>query len=99
MGYFISGATGFIGRHVVADLAKRGEPIWILTRAQSHDKFARLVRACGSAGTLLTAVNGDLTEPLLGISALERRELTGRIDHFFHLGALYDLHASDADLV
>lgn len=98
MGYFVTGATGFIGRHLVVALSGRGEPIWILLRPGSVGKFDRLVRDCGPAGKLLVAVSGDLNEPLLGVSAAERREMTGRIKHFFHLGALYDLRAADADL-
>jgi NAD(P)-dependent dehydrogenase (short-subunit alcohol dehydrogenase family) len=99
MGYFITGATGFIGRYVVLDLVTRGEPIWILVRPGSGGKFDRLMRDCGPAGKLLVAVSGDLQEPLIGVSASERRALCGHIDHFFHLGALYDLAAADADLV
>ena len=99
MGYFITGATGFIGRHLVAQLLERGEAIWVLLRAGSRDKFDRLARDCGPAGRLLTPIIGDLEQPLLGTSESERRDLTGRIDHFFHLGALYDLTAADADLV
>ncbi len=99
MGYFISGATGFIGRHVVADLVARGAPVWVLVRPGSRAKFDRLVHDCARGADLLIPVNGDLKEPLLGVSAAERRGLCGRIDHFFHLGALYDLNASDADLV
>lgn len=99
MGYFITGATGFIGRHLVAELLERGEPIWILLRAGSRVKFDRLARDCGPGGKLLTPIIGDLEQPQLGTSELDRRELTGRIDHFFHLGALYDLAAADEDLV
>ena len=98
MGYFITGATGFIGRHVAVELAARGEPIWVLVRSGSGGKFARLVRDCGPAGRLLVPVGGDLNEPLLGVSETDRRAMHGRIDHFFHLGALYDLAAADADL-
>jgi len=99
MTYFVTGATGFIGRHLVVDLTARGEPIWILVRPTSIGKFDRLVRDCGPAGKLLVPVNGDLNEPMLGVSAAERRAMCGRIRHFFHLGALYDLRAADADLV
>jgi NAD(P)-dependent dehydrogenase (short-subunit alcohol dehydrogenase family) len=98
MGYFITGATGFIGRHLVVELAARGEPIWILVRPESRDKFDRLASDCGPAGKLLVQVEGDLAKPLLGISEPERRAMRGRIKHFFHLGALYDLSATDADL-
>jgi NAD(P)-dependent dehydrogenase (short-subunit alcohol dehydrogenase family) len=98
MGYFVTGGTGFIGRHLVVELAGRGEPIWVLVRSGSHAKFDRLVRDCGPGGKLLVPVNGNLTEPLLGVSAPERGTMSGHIDHFFHLGALYDLNAADADL-
>ena len=30
MAYFVTGATGFIGRFVVANLLKRGKPIYVL---------------------------------------------------------------------
>jgi NAD(P)-dependent dehydrogenase (short-subunit alcohol dehydrogenase family) len=99
MGYFITGATGFIGRHLIADLVARGAPIWILVRPGSRAKFDRLARDCGRDAGLLVPVNGDLKEPLLGVSAAERHEMRGCIAHFFHLGALYDLNAADADLV
>ena len=98
MGYFVTGGTGFIGRHLVVELAGRGEPIWVLVRPGSRAKFDRLVRDCGLGGKLLVPVNGNLTEPLLGVSAPERGAMSGHIDHFFHLGALYDLSAADADL-
>ncbi len=99
MGYFITGATGFIGRHLVAELLMRGEPIRILLRAGSRARFERLAQECGPGGKLLVPVVGDLEQPLLGVSESDRRELAGRIDHFFHLGALYDLNAADEDLV
>ncbi len=99
MGYFVTGGTGFIGRHLVVELAGRGEPIWVLVRPESRAKFDHLVRDCGRGGKLLVPVSGDLTQPLLGVSAPDRGAMSGRIDHFFHLGALYDLNAADADLV
>jgi len=99
MGYFVTGATGFIGRHLIINLAARGEPIWVLVRPGSSGKFERLLEDCGPGGKLLTAVSGDLAEPLLGVSEAERRAMRGRIRHVFHLGALYDLNAADADLV
>ena len=99
MGYFVTGGTGFIGRNLVVELVGRGEPIWVLVRPGSGAKFDLLVRNCGPGGKLLVPVTGDLTQPLLGVSALDRRAISGGIDHFFHLGALYDLNAADADLV
>jgi NAD(P)-dependent dehydrogenase (short-subunit alcohol dehydrogenase family) len=99
MGYFITGATGFIGRHLVADLLTHGEPIWVLVRAGSSGKFERLVGDCGADGRLLVPISGDLHEPLLGVSAADRRAMQGNIRHLFHLGALYDLAAADKDLV
>ena len=98
MGYFITGATGFIGRRLVAELASRGEPIWILIRPRSRPKLERLIPEWGDAGRLVVPIEGDLHEDSLGVSARERAGLRGRIRHFFHLGALYDLGAAGADL-
>jgi NAD(P)-dependent dehydrogenase (short-subunit alcohol dehydrogenase family) len=96
MGYFITGGTGFIGRHLVAALAARGEPIYVLVRPGSRTRLERLVRDCGARGELIVAVEGDLDQPLLGVH--EPARLRGKIDHFLHLGALYDLGAAAAEL-
>ncbi len=42
MAYFVTGATGFIGRFLVANLLKRGEPIYVLVRKGSVKKLAEL---------------------------------------------------------
>lgn len=96
MGYFVTGGTGFIGRHLVAALAERGKPVYVLVRAGSRARFERVVRDCGARGELLVPVEGDLERPLLGVPDLAR--LRGKIGHFLHLGALYDLGAADAEL-
>ena len=96
MGYFITGGTGFIGRHLVAALAERGRPIYVLLRAGSRARFERLVRECGAPADLLVPVEGDLEKPLLGVADPAR--LRGKISHFLHLGALYDLGAGEAEL-
>jgi NAD(P)-dependent dehydrogenase (short-subunit alcohol dehydrogenase family) len=98
MAYFVTGATGFVGRHLVAELARRGSPVRILVRPASRTKIEGLMKTWGEGAHLVTPVYGDLGESLLGVSAAERQELRGTVQHFFHLGALYDLGAQDADL-
>jgi NAD(P)-dependent dehydrogenase (short-subunit alcohol dehydrogenase family) len=98
MAYFVTGGTGFIGRHLVVRLAARGEPIYLLVRAGSRERFNRVVAACGERGHLLVALEGDLGDEGLGICATDRAQLRGRIAHFFHLGALYDLDAGAVEL-
>jgi NAD(P)-dependent dehydrogenase (short-subunit alcohol dehydrogenase family) len=98
MGCFITGATGFIGRHLVAELLARGESVWVLVRPGSRAKFDQLLCEWGANGQQVTPVEGDLTAPLLGVPAAQRGELRGRIRHCFHLGALYDLNAGAAEL-
>ena len=40
MHYFVTGATGFIGRYLVANLLRRGEPVYVLVRKGSQKKLA-----------------------------------------------------------
>ena len=42
MAYFVTGATGFIGRHLVANLLKRGRPVYALVRKGSARKLDAL---------------------------------------------------------
>ncbi len=98
MAYFVTGATGFIGRHLVAELCSRGEPIYVLVRPASRERLDRLLQGCGASGKLITPIDGDLGSELLGLGGEDRTRLRGSVAHFIHLGALYDLAAAPAEL-
>ncbi|HVE49650.1 MAG TPA: SDR family oxidoreductase [Casimicrobiaceae bacterium] len=94
MAYFVTGATGFIGRFLVAKLCERNGPIYALVRRGSQKKLDNLREVWGVDERKIIAVVGDLSKPNLGISDADQRALKGKIDHFFHLAAIYDLSAS-----
>ena len=94
MAYFVTGATGFIGRFLVANLLKRGKPIYVLVRKSSQKKLGELRTHWGASDTQVIAVTGDLAKKNLGIADADIKKLAGKIDHFFHLAAIYDLNAS-----
>lgn len=98
MNYFITGGTGFIGRHVIQLLLekKKQARIYVLVRRGSRAKFDKLRRRWGAGSERVLPITGDLTRSMLGVPAAKRRELAGKINHMFHLAAVYDLMA-DAD--
>lgn len=96
MTYFVTGATGFIGRHLLEHLLARKGEVHCLVRKGSQTKFEELRERFGAEGKRLIAVAGDLTKPMLGLTPAQRKALTGKVKHFFHLAAIYDL-AADAD--
>ena len=98
MSYFVTGGTGFIGRRLVARLAARGETIYMLVRPGSRERLERVRTDCGAAGERLIAVEGDLAADFLGVAQAQRLALKGKVRHFLHLGALYDLDAPAARL-
>ena len=94
MAYFVTGATGFIGQFLVRNLMKRGKPIYVLVRKGSLKKLDALRESWGEAGKHVVPVIGDLAKPKLGVSEADMRKLKGKIEHMFHLAAIYDLKAS-----
>jgi len=92
--YFVTGATGFIGRHLVQRLLERQGTIHVLVREGSRARLEELLSAWGAEEGRIVPVIGDLTSPALGVSAGDREKLAG-VDHFFHLAAVYDMTADD----
>jgi len=98
MRYFVTGATGFIGKRLVKTLlARRGAVVYFLLRRESAAKLDALYDYWGltaaSAITRAIPVYGDLTAKKLGVAGDEMRRLKGHIDHVYHLAAVYDLSA------
>ncbi|HEY0231652.1 MAG TPA: SDR family oxidoreductase, partial [Dokdonella sp.] len=96
MSYFVTGATGFIGRHLLERLLERKGTIHCLVRKESLGKFQELREQLGAGEDRLVAVVGDLARPKLGVTPAQQRQLAGKVKYFFHLAALYDL-AADAE--
>ena len=94
MAYFITGGTGFIGRNFIDRLRSREGDIYVLTRAASLHRFEELRERMGEAGDRLIAVEGDLTQPMLGVEEATRKKLRGNIRYFCHFAAIYDIAAS-----
>ncbi len=95
MAYFVTGASGFIGRRLVSKLLSRRGKIYVLVRGSKNSrKVKALMEEWGAKGDRIVPVKGDLTRRNLGISRKEAAELEGKIKHFFHLAAVYDMNAS-----
>jgi NAD(P)-dependent dehydrogenase (short-subunit alcohol dehydrogenase family) len=92
MTYFVTGGTGFIGRFLIERLlANRDGDIYVLVRDSSLDK----VGARWGDEPRIKPVIGDLAKARLGIDEAAVADLTGNVDHFFHLAAIYDMTADD----
>jgi short-subunit dehydrogenase/thioester reductase-like protein len=91
--YFLSGATGFIGRNLVERLLKREGTIYALVRAGSRGRLEELRTGWGADGARIVPVAGDLSQQGLGVSEEDLVTMRGDVDHFFHLAAIYDMTA------
>ena len=93
MASLVTGATGFIGRHLVARLLARGERVHVVARSTSLTRARELFET-----ELVDVVEGDVELPLLGVSEDWIAATRGTVERVFHLAALYDLRAQAQDV-
>jgi NAD(P)-dependent dehydrogenase (short-subunit alcohol dehydrogenase family) len=99
--YLVTGGTGFLGKRLVARLIERAQAstdgqddIYLLTMGAPYDNFDALLARWGDPDCV-HFVRGNITQPQLGMSDEDVDRLRGKIDHFFHLAAIYDMRASE----
>jgi thioester reductase-like protein len=94
--YLVTGATGLIGRHFMAEILARPDTdrVWVLVRERSRDRLTELAQSWPGADKVRPLV-GDIRAERLGITDEQVAELAGSIDHLVHLAALYDIAADD----
>jgi len=97
MNYFLTGATGFIGKFLTQRLLDRGGQVYVLVRPGSELKFTALRNRFPHQAERLHAVSGDLGLPGLGLEPAFAEQMAGKIDHFFHLAAIYDIEAPEVE--
>lgn len=90
---FLTGATGFVGAHILAELLDKGvHRVFCLTRG---DGIAPIRAALGRYGlwqdafeSHITPVCGDLEKPGLGLSGRARACIAARAEAILHCGAV-----------
>ena len=95
MSYFVTGATGFIGRHLVHELlANRQGDVHVLVRENARERLDALL-ARWPAPERVRPVIGDLQLARLGVDDAWIDAHRGAVEHVFHLAAIYDMTAPD----
>ena len=99
MATFLTGATGYIGAHIAANLlSQHGEPLNLLVRARDDREAAeRLWRALqlhmdfglfyDHLRTRIAVFRGDLTEKNFGLAGDDYRRLVASTDSIVHCAA------------
>src|SRR4051812_43356493 len=93
MSYFVTGATGFIGRNLVERLLEREGTIYVLVREGSKGRLEELRSRWGVDSDRVVGIVGDLWQRGLGVSDADIERLRGDVDQLFHLAAIYDMTA------
>lgn len=95
-GVFLTGATGFLGRRLLADMIRQGESVTVLVRAPDHDAARkRISEALATIDPLLppllasslTVCPGALDRPGLGLAERGREWIVETCGTFVHCGA------------
>ena len=96
---FVTGGSGFIGKRLIAKLLQRKDvEIFALLLESVLASLEQLREAWGDKDERVHPIAGDILKADLGVGAEDAKLFSGKVDHFFHLAAVYDL-AADPKLV
>ena len=94
--YFVTGATGFLGTHLLERLLARSGQVHILVRNPESEETHKLLERYSHQQSHINIYKGDLTQPNLGLTDSELTGLKNLDIEFFHLAAIYDIEAAEA---
>jgi thioester reductase-like protein len=92
---FLTGFPGFIAARLVETLVKDGTQFFLLVQPQFIEKAIAVVEeiaeATGAPLDAFSIVEGDISQPGLGMSAADLETIQFETTDVFHLAAAYDL--------
>jgi thioester reductase-like protein len=88
----LTGATGFLGRHLLRELLATGRRVAVLARARHGSAEERVRALLGPRQNLPVVLGGDLLLPDLGLSVGDRNWLARRCGTVVHAAADVSLH-------
>src|SRR5882724_8746843 len=96
---FITGFPGFIASRLVKRLAAEGARFILLSQpalmATARAAAANIASETGADIEKFRIVEGDITQPNLGLSEAELIEARRETTTVFHLAAIYDLEVAE----
>ena len=92
---FLTGFPGFIAGRLVKRLATEGARFLLLVQPalieRAREEVARIAEEANAPADNFHLIEGDITQPDLGISPLELEKARQEATLIFHLAAIYDL--------
>ena len=99
---FITGATGFLGSHLAARLLDHGNHVTALARssknASAETRVKDVLRDVGTSRLdNLRVLEGDISQPDLGLSEAAKKQLAASTDETWHCAASLSFQQQDRD--
>ena len=92
---FLTGASGFLGQYLLSDLLARGVPVAVLVRDSRRQSASERIeqildyfqQRLGRSLPRPTVLTGDLVQPNLGLTSIDRHWLGSNCDAVLHSAA------------
>jgi nucleoside-diphosphate-sugar epimerase/pimeloyl-ACP methyl ester carboxylesterase len=95
MKVFLTGATGFIGKAILAEITAQGHEVYALIRNLS--RFHKVIRQLPpTVSHTVVPIAGDLSQPRLGVSPTNYERIA-EVDMIIHAGGPMDIQLSEIE--